>query len=113
MMSQFAAYRNAEYDSWKYHREHGHDWQGPETLSDRAVLTIRRIANRTDEKLDKQALKTLSDKGFIKPFRKTKWRLTSKGEAAIKYHHERDEWNKRINEKNQMIATESDKFRAR
>jgi len=53
-------------------------------------MTIRRIANQTDEKLDKQALKTLNDKGFIKPFRKTKWRLTGKGEMAIKYHHKRD-----------------------
>lgn len=60
MMGQFAAYRRAEYDAWKYHQEHGYDWYGPERLSDRAVVTIRRIANRTGEKLDKQALKTLS-----------------------------------------------------
>ena len=99
MIRQFETYRGAQYDSWKYRQEHGHDWHGPETLSDRAVVTIRRIANRTDEKLDKQALKTLSDNGFIKPFRKTKWRLTAKGEVAIKYHHERDAWNKRHNEK--------------
>jgi hypothetical protein len=38
-------------------QEHGYDWHGPETLSDRAVVAIRRIANSTGEKLDKQALK--------------------------------------------------------
>lgn len=40
-----------------------------------------------------------ADKGFIKPFRKTKWRLTGKGEMASKYHHERDAWNKQRKEK--------------
>ena len=99
MIEQFEAYRRADYDAWKYRQEQGYDWYGPESLSDRAILTIRRIANRTGEKLDKQALKALSDKGFIKPFRKTKWRLTAKGEVAIKYHHERDAWNKQRNEK--------------
>ncbi len=62
-------------------------------------MTIRRIANQTGEKLNKQALKTLNDKGFIKPFRKTKWRLTGKGEMAIKYHHERDARSKQRKEK--------------
>jgi hypothetical protein len=94
MTRQFDAYRLAEYNAWKYNQEHGYDWYGPERLPDRAVVTIRRIANRTGEKLDKQALKTLSDNGFIKLFRRTKWRLTAKGEVAIKYHHERDAWNK-------------------
>lgn len=99
MIRQFDAYRGAEYASWKYRQEHRYDWHGPEILSDRAVVTIRQIANRTGEKLNKQALKALSDNGFIKPFRKTKWRLTAKGEEAIKYHHERDAWNKQHNEK--------------
>jgi hypothetical protein len=99
MIRQFDAYRGAEYASWKCRQEHGYDWHGPETLSDRAVVTIRRIANRASEKLDQQALKTLSNNGFIKPFRKTKWRLTAKGEVAMKYHHERDVWNKQHNEK--------------
>jgi len=99
MIGQFEAYRRAEYDAWKYRQEHRSDWYGPESLSDRAVVTIRRIANQTSEKLDKQALKTLSDNGFIKPYRKTKWRLTAKGEVAIKYHDERDAWNKLREEK--------------
>jgi hypothetical protein len=99
MIRQFDAYRGAEYASWKYRQEHGYDWHGPETLSDRAIVTIRQIANRTGEKLNKQALKALSDNGFVKPFRKTKWRLTAKGEVAIKYHHERDAWNRQNNEK--------------
>ena len=98
MTRHFEAYRRAEYDAWKYRQEHGYDWSGPESLSDRAVATIRRIANCASEKLDKQALKTLSDKGFIKSFRKTKWRLTAKGEIAIRYHDERDAWNKQRNE---------------
>ncbi len=99
MIRHFGDYQRAEYDAWKYREEHGYDFYGPERLSDRAVVTIRRIANQTGEKLDKQVLKTLSDNGFIKPFRKTKWRLTAKGEVAIKYHHERDAWNKQRNEK--------------
>jgi hypothetical protein len=94
MVRHFGSYRRAEYDEWKYRQEHGYDWYGPEMLSDRAVVTIQRIADRTGEKLDKQALKTLHDKGFIKPFRRTKWRLTAKGEVAITYHRERDAWNK-------------------
>jgi hypothetical protein len=98
MTRHFDAYRRAEYEAWKYREEHGYDWHGPESLSDRAVVTIRRIASCTGEKLDKQALKTLSDKGFIKPFRKTKWRLTAKGEMAVRYHDERDAWNKQRKE---------------
>lgn len=98
MTRHFETYRRAEYDEWKYRQKHGYDWYGPEHLSDRAVVTIRRIASNSDQKLDKQALKTLSDREFIKPFRKTKWRLTGKGEVAIKYHEERDAWNKRRRE---------------
>jgi DNA-binding MarR family transcriptional regulator len=105
MTRHFETYRHAVYDEWKYRQEHGYDWYGPESLSDRAVLTIRRIVNRTGEKLDKQALKTLSDRGFIKPFRKTRWRLTAKGEAAIKYHHELDAWNKQRHKKADEIAS--------
>jgi hypothetical protein len=33
-------------------------------------------------------------RGFIKLFRKTKWRLTPKGQSAIKYHDERNAWMK-------------------
>jgi hypothetical protein len=99
MTAHFEAYRRADYDAWKYRQEHGYDWHGPEHLSGRAVITLRRIANHTGEKLDKQALKTLSSHGFIKPFRKTRWRLTAKGEVAIKYHDERDAWTSARNEK--------------
>ncbi|WKW51402.1 hypothetical protein [Rhodomicrobium lacus] len=99
MIKRFNAYQSAEYDAWKYRQEHDFDWYGPESLSARAVVTIRRIANKTYEKLDIQALKTLNDRGFIKPFRKTKWRLTAKGEVAIKYCDERDAWNERRNGK--------------
>jgi hypothetical protein len=94
MLKQFNAYQHAEYSARKYNQEHPYDWYGPDRLSDRAVTTIRQIANRTGEKLDKQSLKTLTHNGFIKPFRKTNWRLTAKGEVAIKYHRERDAWNK-------------------
>jgi hypothetical protein len=99
MIGQFSAYRQAEYNAWKYREEHDYDWHGPERLSDRAIMTMRRIASRAGEKLDKHALATLSAKGFIKPFRKTGWRLTAKGEVAIKYHRELDEWSRRCNEK--------------
>lgn len=99
MTRHFEAYRRAEYDAWKYHQAHGYDWYGPESLSDRAVVTIRRIASNMNEKLDKQALKTLSERGFIKPLRRTKWRLSAKGEVAIKYHDERDAWSKQRIEK--------------
>ena len=34
-------------------------------------------------------MNTLSKYDFIKPFRK-KWRLTPKGERAVKYHAEKD-----------------------
>jgi len=98
MTAEFEDYRRAVYDAWKYREKHGYDWYGPECLYDRAVVALRRIAGGTDEKLDKQALKTLSDNGFIKPFRKTKWRLTAKGEVAIKYHDERDAWTKARND---------------
>lgn len=98
MIRHFEAYRHAVYDEWKYRQKHGYDWYGPERLSNRAVLTIRRIEARALAKLNKQALKTLTANGFIRPFGKTKWRLTAKGEVAIKYHEERDAWNKQRHE---------------
>jgi acyl-CoA synthetase (AMP-forming)/AMP-acid ligase II len=58
-------------------------------LSDTAVSTLRSIAKGNNERLHKQAVNTLSKHEFIKPFRK-KWRLTPKGERAIKYHAEKD-----------------------
>src|SRR5436309_1642049 len=67
MARQFEAYRQAEYASWKYHQEHGYDWYGPEYLSERAVDTLRHLAAGTSDKLNKQALKTRGDHGFIKP----------------------------------------------
>jgi hypothetical protein len=41
------------------------------------------------QRLHKQVVNTLSKNGFIKPFRQ-KWRLTPKGELAIKFHAEKD-----------------------
>jgi hypothetical protein len=92
MLKCFDAHVAAQRKTEKYYQQHGYDFYGPESLSNRALATLRGIANRTEDKLDKQALKTLTDRGFIKPFRKT-WRLTAKGEAAIRYH-ERDAWQK-------------------
>lgn len=94
MWRYFEDYRRAEYEAWKYRQEHEYDWYGPERLSGRAVLTIRRIANKESDKLDKQALKILNERGYIRPFRTTKWRLTAKGQTAIKFHDERDAWIK-------------------
>lgn len=92
MTGHFEDYRRAEHDAWRYKEEHGYDWYGPERLYDRAVVTLRRIANGTGEELNKQGLETLSKNGFIKPFRKTRWRLTAKGNVAVEYHNERDAW---------------------
>ena len=50
---------------------------------------LRSIAKGDNDRLHKQAVNTLSRYDFIKPFRK-KWRLTPKGERAIKYHAEKD-----------------------
>jgi hypothetical protein len=58
-------------------------------LSDTAVSTLRSIAEGNNKRLHKQAVNTLSKYDFIKPFRK-KWRLTPKGERAVKYHAEKD-----------------------
>jgi hypothetical protein len=92
MTGHFEDYRRAEYDAWKYREEHGYDWYGPESLSERSVITLRRIADGTGEKLDQRAVETLRDRGFIKLFRKTKWQLTVKGDVAVEYHNERRTW---------------------
>jgi len=65
------------------------EFYGADSLSDTAVSTLRSVAKGNNERLHKQALGTLSKYGFIRPFRK-KWRLTPKGERAIKYHAEKD-----------------------
>ena len=65
------------------------DFYGADFLSDTAVSTLRRIAAGNNERLHKQAVNALSKYDFIKPFRR-KWRLTPKGEQAIKYHAEKD-----------------------
>ena len=87
----FQLWRQAQADKYQYQMAHPHqihtyelDW-----FSETALATLRNIANDANEVLHKQALKTLSDRGFIKPFRK-KWRLTPDGERAIKYHAEKE-----------------------
>jgi len=87
----FRLRREAEIDKYRYEIEHPRRWYGyrVDHLSETALATLRNIAKRANERLHKQALKTLSDRGFIKPFRK-KWRLTPDGERAIKYHAEKE-----------------------
>jgi hypothetical protein len=87
----FRLRREADIDEYKYRIEHPqrryiHD---ADFLSETALATLRQIAKQANDRLHKQALKTLSDRGFIKPFR-NKWRLTPDGEWAIKYHAEKD-----------------------
>jgi hypothetical protein len=87
----FRLRREADIDEYKYRIEHQqrryiHD---ADFLSETALATLRQIAKQANDRLHKQALKTLSDRGFIKPFR-NKWRLTPDGEWAIKYHAEKD-----------------------
>lgn len=65
------------------------EFYGADFLSDTAVSALRSIAKGNNERLHKQAVNTLSKYDFIKPFRKN-WRLTPKGERAIKYHAEKD-----------------------
>lgn len=60
----------------------------PTSQSQRSVALKKEITSDTI----RQALGTLSKYGFVRPFRK-KWRLTPKGERAIKYHSERDAFN--------------------
>jgi hypothetical protein len=83
--------REAEIDNYQYRMAHPHQRYAYEVdcLSQIALATLRSIAQRLNGRLHKQALKTLSDRGFIKPFRKT-WRLTPDGERAIKYHAEKE-----------------------
>jgi hypothetical protein len=87
----FRLRREADIDKYQYRIEHPHRWYTYELdrLSEIALATLRNIARRTDERLHKQALKTLSDRNFIKPLRK-KWRLTPNGEQAIRYYAEKD-----------------------
>jgi hypothetical protein len=49
-----------------------HQWYTHEldSLSETALATLRNIAKHTNEVLNKQAVKTLNDRGFIKPLRK-------------------------------------------
>ena len=70
------------------------EFYGAEFLSDTAVSTLRSIAKGNNERLHKQAVNTLNKYDFIKPFRR-KWRLTPKGERAIKYHAEKDAFHTR------------------
>ncbi|BBU62911.1 hypothetical protein MSC49_28460 [Methylosinus sp. C49] len=86
----FRLKREADYDKYEYRRTRpGIEFYSADFLSDTAVSTLRKITEGNDERLHKQAVNTLSKYGFIKPFRK-KWRLTAKGERAIKYHAEKD-----------------------
>ncbi len=86
----FRLRRDADFDEYEYRRTHPRiEFYGAAFLSDTAVSTLRRIAEGNNERLHKQAVNTLSKYDFIKPFRK-KWRLTPKGERAIKYHAEKD-----------------------
>jgi hypothetical protein len=86
----FRLRREADFEEYEYRRTHPRiEFYGADFLSDTAVSTLRSIEKGNNERLHQQALGTLSKYGFIKPFRK-KWRLTPKGETAIKYHAEKD-----------------------
>jgi len=86
----FRLRRDADFDEFEYRRTHPRmEFYGADFLSDTAVSTLRSIAEGNNERLHKQAVNTLSKYDFIKPFRK-KWRLTPKGERAVKYHAEKD-----------------------
>ena len=87
----FSCWRDAQIDKYQYQITHPHQWYTYklDRLSETALATLRNIANHATKLLHKQALKTLSDRGFIKPLRK-KWRLTPHGERAIKYHAEKE-----------------------
>ena len=82
--------RDADFDKYEYRRTHPRmEFHGADSRSDTAVSTLRSIAKGNNERLHKQAVSTLRKYDFIKPFR-MKWRLTPKGERAIKYHAEKD-----------------------
>jgi hypothetical protein len=87
----FRLRREAESDRYQYQIAHRRQWYAHQVdwLSEIALTTLRKIAYRTNDRLHKQALKALSNRGFIRPFRKT-WRLTAEGERAIKYHAEKE-----------------------
>jgi len=86
----FRLRRDADFEEYEYRRTHPRmEFYGADFLSDTAVSTLRNIAEGNNERLHKQAVNTLSKYDFIKPFRK-KWRLTPKGERAVKYHAEKD-----------------------
>jgi hypothetical protein len=87
----FQLWRDAQIDKYQYQITHPHRWYTYklDRLSETALATLRNIANHATKLLHKQALKILSDRGFIKPLRK-KWRLTPNGERAIKYHAEKE-----------------------
>ena len=86
----FRLRREAHFDEYEYRRTHPRvEFYGTDFLSDTAVSALRSIAKDNNERLHKQAVNTLSKYDFIKPFRKN-WRLTPKGERAIKYHAEKD-----------------------
>ncbi|SDI98436.1 MULTISPECIES: hypothetical protein [Bradyrhizobium] len=92
----FRLRREADIDEYKYRIEHPqrrytHD---ADFLSETALATLRQIAKHANVRLHKQALKTLNDRDFVKPFR-NKWRLTPAGEWAIKYHAERDAFHEK------------------
>jgi hypothetical protein len=87
----FRLRREAEVDKYQYRIAHPRQWYAHQVdfLSEIALATLRSIAKCASGGLHKQALKTLSGRGFIKPFRK-KWRLTPDGERAIKYYAEKE-----------------------
>jgi hypothetical protein len=86
----FRLRRDADFDQYEYWRTHPQmEFFGADFLSNTAVSTLRSIAKGNNERLHKQAVRTLTKYDFIRPFRK-KWRLTPKGEQAIKYHAEKD-----------------------
>jgi hypothetical protein len=86
----FRLWRDAQIEKYRYEVAHPSQWHTYQMdwLSEIALVTLRSIAQGTNARLHKQAVKTLSSRGFIKPFRK-KWRLTPDGERAVKYHAEK------------------------
>jgi hypothetical protein len=91
----FRLRRDADFDEYEYGRTRPRiEFYGADSLSDTAVSTLRSIAKGNNERLHKQAVSTLSKYDFIRPLRK-KWRLTPKGERAIKYHAEKDAFHEK------------------
>lgn len=97
----FRLRREADFDEYEYRRTHPRiEFYGADFLSDTVVSTLRSIAKGNNERLHKQAVNTLGKHDFIKLFRK-KWRLTPKGERAIKYHAEKDAFHARGGDREQ------------